>query len=180
MSHSLGPTCVRAAVLGIPFRDFYEQGVRVFAFDLDNTLIAPGETEPASEILLMLREIALWEETTIVFASNNPKDRSGIVPFPVVSVRPRSRWHWLICRKPQRRYFRMVLDATREDPENILMIGDKYGRDIVGARRVGMLAALVLPIGPDLLPDRLSGLRWRERRLLLTRYGIDLLDLDGS
>lgn len=172
MPRYLKPSMVFSSVLEIPFRELFDRGVRHFVFDLDNTLVRQGGTVPDRRIVAALEGIVSMG-SKVYFASNNPKDRSNILPFPVQSIHPRSRLEWLFARKPFKRYYRKVLKMTgAESPLEVVMIGDKYVKDINGARQVGMLAVLVNPIGRDLSFDRYSGLRWRENRLLRKRFGI--------
>lgn len=43
-----------------------------------------------------------------------------------------------LCRKPCAGIFEEALAQDGVRPEQAIMVGDKYGKDIVGARRVGM------------------------------------------
>ena len=56
--------------------------------------------------------------------------------------------------KPDPRIFQLALSAVGCGPGEALMVGDSLWRDVVGARRVGLMAALVLrgPDGPVELP----------------------------
>jgi HAD superfamily hydrolase (TIGR01662 family) len=52
------------------------------------------------------------------------------------------------CRKPCAAIFRRALaDDHVRDPAKALMVGDKYSKDVVGARRVGMRSYHVTPRG---------------------------------
>jgi HAD superfamily hydrolase (TIGR01662 family) len=43
-----------------------------------------------------------------------------------------------LCRKPCRPIFTEALSQDGVSPQNAIMVGDKYAKDIVGGRRVGM------------------------------------------
>lgn len=43
-----------------------------------------------------------------------------------------------LCRKPCEPIFAAALSQDGVSPQNAMMVGDKYSKDIVGARRVGM------------------------------------------
>ena len=70
------------------------------------------------------------------------------------------------CKKPQRRIFRLALEALGVEPSEALHVGDRYLTDVWGARRAGLLTCLKLghrsyplpPVRPDFRIRRLAEL----------------------
>ncbi len=75
----------------------------------------------------------------------------------------------VVIGKPEAPIFRLALERLKADPDHAMMIGDRLDTDIVGAKRLGMRAVLVLtgvtstpptssPLAPDLVVDTLQSL----------------------
>jgi putative hydrolase of the HAD superfamily len=60
-------------------------------------------------------------------------------------------------RKPHRRFFEAVLEASGFAPEEVLYVGDDHDNDVAGARAVGMRAVLLDRAGSS-GPDALASL----------------------
>lgn len=75
-------------------------------------------------------------------------------------------------QKPASRPFHWALKQMQGSAENTAMIGDQVFTDILGAKRVGMVAVLVTPLGPDHWATTLSRRRCKER-LLIKELGLE-------
>lgn len=112
----------------------------------------------------------------ICFPSNNPAARPGLITCEHKVFKPRSHLEWLFVKKPDPGYYRRVLEYTGADPSEVVMVGDKYLRDVNGALNAGIREAyLVVPMGERDLPlDELLGLRQKEADILWENFGITL------
>ncbi len=67
-------------------------------------------------------------------------------------------------RKPERLPFEKALKALKVRPEEALMVGDMPGRDIVGAKRLGMIPVFALYGNDKVRPGR-SGAHFEIRKI---------------
>jgi HAD superfamily phosphatase (TIGR01668 family) len=119
------------------------QGIRALLLDLDNTLTAwrGYEMTPAAQAWLE----QATRDFRVCLVSNQIKGRRVrriAAQFGIPCV------HGLgPAGKPGRGIFRRAVAQTGIPPEQTAMIGDQMFSDICGARRCGMYAILVEPIG---------------------------------
>lgn len=119
------------------------RGLRALLLDLDNTLTVWRGYEMTPELEAWLAEAKRHFRLCLV--SNQIKgrrvheiaDRLGIP-----CVHGLGPWG-----KPGRRIFRRALALTGSSPAQTAMIGDQMFADICGARRAGLYAILVEPVG---------------------------------
>lgn len=124
---------VSSIVLLAALELFYEQEIK-------NTRLYPGVKEALQELRDMGLKLAL---TTNSF--HTPKQDKII---DVLGIRP---FFEEICisasvgfRKPDTRFFRAVSFTHTTPPSRLCVVGDKYNRDILGAKRLGALSVLCL------------------------------------
>jgi HAD superfamily phosphatase (TIGR01668 family) len=158
------PDLLVSSVIEVPFREFAEKGIKVFIFDIDNTLTAQGGTKIKKALAEKIKEAAGCGK--IIIATNNSHDRSNIFPVPVKVFKPKNFGQWLYFRKPFNNYYRALVKEIGCQPDEALMIGDKYFFDINPAKRWGLKAVLVNPIGKDLWGDRFLKIRKYEEKVL--------------
>lgn len=173
MSH-MRPTGVLPSIMELPYEDLLDTGIRCFFFDCDNTLFPNRGRRVCEEYDERLNEI--YEAGGVIcFATNSPQERKSLTTAPHRIFQPSSNLDWLLCRKPYRNYYERALQLMGAQPQESVMIGDKYGRDVNGALNAGFAAAyLVRPMGEDLLFDRLTHLREREARILWEEFWIPM------
>jgi len=158
------PDFIASSVSEIDFKVLWQHGLTTVLVDVDNTLVSFGARELHSSAALYLEEARKKGYIkTFAIASNSRRDIGHIsaVLKPDAVFQPRG-----LSYKPFRSYYRRVLRELGANPEQTLMIGDRLIQDVWGARRSGIKAVLVKPLGRDLWLDRLILTRWRERRLL--------------
>ena len=114
-------------------------GIKAVILDIDDTLVAHGETRLSSEILAWLKDIDN-HDIKIAFLSNNKIERhKGLVPG-IKTLYVSS------AAKPRRHGYRQIIDKLNIKPSEALMIGDQLFTDIWGACRSGCRSVLVVPL----------------------------------
>lgn len=135
------PNYYASGVLDINYAELYKNGIRCIAFDVDGTITKSGATtiKPAdSKKLLSLLKAARIHRC--ILASNSERDLSMIISkLPgFTTVQPHTH-----APKQFRPFYQSVVNSAHCQPEQIVMIGDRYVQDIVGAKRSGLRAVLI-------------------------------------
>ncbi len=151
----------------IDFAELKKQGIKVVAFDADNTLISfslsPFHPKKIDNRLLKKMQKHRKKFDKWIIASNRPSNDLQELAASISAQVVRAS---LRTRKPRKAYFNQVVARAGCKPENIAMVGDKLMADIYGANRMGMISVLVRPVGSDNPLDRIVQTRRFERRLL--------------
>ena len=158
------PDFIASSVREIDFKVLWQHGLTTVLIDVDNTLVSFGAREIHSSAAPYLEEARKRGYIkTLAIASNSRRDIGHIADAlrPDAVFQPRG-----FSYKPFRSYYQRVLKEIGADPERTLMIGDRLIQDVWGARRSGIKAVLVKPLGRDLWLDKVILTRWREKRLL--------------
>ena len=117
-----------------------EMGIRLLISDLDNT-IATYENEVPDEKMQAWADDLRENGITLVIVSNNKEARVSKFCIPFGTD------HFWKSGKPSRRTIRKVMEKYGETRETTALIGDKIVTDIIGAKRSGVLAIKVPPLG---------------------------------
>lgn len=161
------PDYFAQGVYDIDFAKLKKDGIKVIAFDADNTLISfslsPFHPKHIDKKLLkkMQKNRKLFDKWII--ASNRP---TNDLQELATSVQAQVVRAGILLRKPRKAYFKQVVIRANVAPEQIAMVGDKLIADMFGANRVGMKTVLVRPVGADNPIDRIFQTRRIERWLL--------------
>lgn len=139
LSDFLIPDLICDTVYDVPFSSFVEKGVRVIAFDIDNTLVpydVPSAPEELKNFLLSLKE----KGVEIAFVSNNTPERVALFnePFGFFTVPD--------AHKPLRSALKPVLRQFGVKASQVLLVGDQLLTDVLTARAWGAFAVTVPPI----------------------------------
>jgi HAD superfamily phosphatase (TIGR01668 family) len=107
--------------------------------DLDNTLIEPGEKKLGARVLKWI-ESARDMGFSVCILSNSPRNRvvrvsSGVGIYAVASA-----------RKPAEAGFLKALRLMGLKPSQACAIGDQLFTDVLGAKRLGIMAIYTSPI----------------------------------
>lgn len=169
------PTGILTTITELPYRELMNEGIRHFWFDKDRTVV-PQHGHKVSPEYDEFFQALVAAGGKVCFPSNNPAARPGLVTCEHKVFRPRSYLEWPFMKKPDPRYYRRALEFTGANPNEVVMIGDKYLRDVNGALNAGIREAyLVVPMGDRDLPlDELLGLRQKEADILWENFGITL------
>jgi HAD superfamily phosphatase (TIGR01668 family) len=119
------------------------QGKRALLLDLDNTLTVWRGYEISPELEAWLEQAK--RDFRLCLVSNQVKGRRVreiAARLGIPCVHGLGPWG-----KPGRGIFRRAAEQTGLPPEQTAMIGDQMFADVCGARRAGMYAILVEPVG---------------------------------
>jgi hypothetical protein len=108
-------------------------GVRLLLCDLDYTL-APRQVERPDDA----REAGI----TVMILSNNRSSRRVETFCGDLGIRYVGH-----AGKPGTKGYRQAMEQAGETPEHTAMVGDKLLTDVLGAKRSGVLALMVEPLG---------------------------------
>ena len=139
LSHYLIPDRMYDTVYSIPFSEFYEKGIRVIVFDIDNTLVPYSILVPDERIknfLFSVREMGF----EIAFVSNNTPQRVETFNEPLGFFAVPD------AHKPEKRALSPVLAHFGVTPSQLLFVGDQLLTDVLSARVHGAMAVTVSPI----------------------------------
>ena len=118
-----------------------ERGVRLLLCDLDYTLAPRSVSAPDGALRAWLdrcREAGV----TVAILSNNRSPRRVEAFCGALGI-----WYVGHAGKPSVKGFRRAMDQAGAGPEETAMLGDKLLTDVLGARRSGVKALMVEPLG---------------------------------
>lgn len=118
-----------------------ERGVRLLLCDLDYTLAPRSVSRPDGELRRWLEECRAAGVTVAILSNNRSTRRveafCGELGISYVGH----------AGKPAVRGYRQAMDRAGSDPAHTAMLGDKLLTDVLGAKRSGVLALMVEPLG---------------------------------
>ena len=117
------------------------RGIRLLLCDLDYTLAPRSVAEPDEELRTWLEELRRSGVTVMILSNNRSPKR---VERFCSSLGIRYVGH---AGKPSRRGYQEAMAIAGTAPESTAMLGDKLLTDVLGARRSGVWALMVEPIG---------------------------------
>lgn len=116
-------------------------GVRLLLCDLDYTLAPRSVRTPDRELTAWLEEQKRAGITVMILSNNRSGKRveefCGRLGIPYVGH----------AGKPSTRGYRQAMALAGTDAAHTAMLGDKLLTDVLGARRSGVLALMVEPLG---------------------------------
>ena len=149
-------------VWDIDLDELSRRGIAGIIVDIDNT-IAPWGTYDLSERAAEWLERARNRGFGVCLLTNNHRSRADwfarALGLPAVCgwVKP---WRW---------GYRRAMHILGTRPDSTVMVGDQLFTDILGAKRLGIHAILVSPLGDKELPH--TRFKRRLERFLLGRKG---------
>lgn len=118
-----------------------ELGVRLLLCDLDYTL-APRSVEQPDGTLRAWLDACRASGITVMILSNNRSTRRVEVFCGELGI-----CYVGHAGKPGTRGYRQAMEQAGQPPERTAMVGDKLLTDVLGAKRSGVLALMVEPLG---------------------------------
>ncbi len=145
------------SVSAIDVADLRAHGIDGAIIDLDNTLVAYRMLEPSFAEADWVRAAgAAGLQIVIVTNNATPWARAVAATFGVPCITN--------ARKPFRAGFRRALDLLALPRERVVVIGDQFFTDVLGAKMCGLAVILVPPLA-DGDPLSTRPLRWLARAL---------------
>lgn len=118
-----------------------ERGVRLLLCDLDYTLAPRSVDRPGGELHQWLEDCRAAGVAVAILSNNRSTRRveafCGELGIPYVGH----------AGKPAVRGYRQAMEQAGTDAAHTAMLGDKLLTDVLGARRSGVLALMVEPLG---------------------------------
>lgn len=118
-----------------------DMGVRLLLCDLDYTL-APRRMERPDDALRAWIEACRAAGIEVTILSNNRSSRRVETFCSDLGIRYVGH-----AGKPGTKGFRQAMEQAGEPPEHTAMVGDKLLTDVLGAKRSGVMALMVEPLG---------------------------------
>ena len=118
-----------------------ELDVRLLLCDLDYTL-APRSVEKPDDSLHTWLDDCKKAGITVMILSNNRSTRRVETFCGELGIQYVGH-----AGKPSPRGYRQAMEQAGERPEHTAMLGDKLLTDVLGAKRAGVLALMVEPLG---------------------------------
>jgi HAD superfamily phosphatase (TIGR01668 family) len=115
-------------------------GIRALIMDLDNTVAAYNTMLPDDKVMEWFKTLR-QAGIPIAVVSNNSEARVSRFCLPLGIP------HFWEGGKPSPRIIRKAMEEIGAKPEYTAMVGDKLLTDVWGARRCGITAILVKPVG---------------------------------
>lgn len=161
----LAPREVAASAYDIDPEALARRAIRGVIVDLDNTLVAWGETRPDPRLKGWLEALARHGLRACI-ASNALEGRArAFAQAAGVPVIPKAG-------KPRARAFLRAMEVLGTAPETTAVVGDQLFTDILGGNRLGCWTILVAPVNPREFPGtRLTRLLEGGTKRLLRRLG---------
>lgn len=116
-------------------------GVRLLLCDLDYTLAPRSVKKPDNTLRKWIEDCRAAGVTVMILSNNRSKER---VETFCGKLGIRYVGH---AGKPQTKGYRQAMELAGETPEHTAMLGDKLLTDMLGAKRSGVLALMVEPLG---------------------------------
>lgn len=116
-----------------------EEGIKVIASDLDNTIVAHNDPHSSRIVKEQLDKIKMLGFEFVIISNNN---KGRVEKF----CRDLDVKHYSNAMKPLKKTFKKMLidlDCTNEE---IVLIGDQVLTDIIGSNRMNIQSILVEPI----------------------------------
>jgi HAD superfamily phosphatase (TIGR01668 family) len=138
------PDFIAASVRDIDFHFLRELGVTTCLVDLDGTVVE----RDTYEVDPILAQTLARSGLDVHIATNRPLSRD--LKNLKSDLGAKSVIHPKGLRgKPTIQYYHTALQGLEREPQQVVMIGDRYIQDILGANRAGIYSLLVYKLGPS-------------------------------
>lgn len=136
------PDFIAMSVATINFKHLRQLGITTCFVDLDGTVVDSGAFKVDATVALALKQSGM----RVMIATNRPRQRDLL--NLQADLHAEAVIHpTFLGSKPAKRYYRQALRAHGLQPTEVVMIGDHFVQDIVGANRAGIHSLLVFKLG---------------------------------
>ncbi|MEG0283920.1 MAG: YqeG family HAD IIIA-type phosphatase [Erysipelotrichales bacterium] len=125
-----------AKVYDIDFNKIKSEGIKLVAFDLDNTLVPHDILDAPSEVASLFNKVKELGFSVIVLSNNKEERVQRFTQDLEVE-------YYFNARKPLAKTFKLILSDHNVKPSELCLIGDQIMTDIWGANRIGIMSVLV-------------------------------------
>lgn len=151
---------VNGDVTAIDLDALWQQGIRGFIFDLDNTVMAPHTGILWDSVTQWLSQLNACGFKSVILTNNKRADycekAGAVLNMPVIHT----------AAKPSQRQFRRAVALLELSVADIAVVGDRPLTDILGGQRLGAYTILVNPLTAQTEKPIIKLLRRLERSLI--------------
>lgn len=144
---SLKPDFIAHSIADIDFAYLRQLGITTCFIDLDGTVVDRGSYDVDPSLKANLKQSRM----DIKIATNRPRSRSLKKLKEDLSASGVIHPHGLYG-KPSKRYISYALKECGLQKEEVVMIGDRFIQDILGANRSGIYSLAVYKLGRSVGP----------------------------
>jgi HAD superfamily phosphatase (TIGR01668 family) len=156
------PDYIAQSITDVNFKHLATQGIKAVFVDLDGTVVARGRYDVDPKI----SEVLSSQPLRVYIATNRPKSRDLKNLKELLNadgvIHPRG-----VASKPFPAYFKTACQEHGLRPSEVVMIGDRYIQDIIGANSAGLTTVVVYKL--DKPTNWIDGLLSQLEQKLTTR-----------
>lgn len=127
------------SIFDVDFEKLKEQGIKVVACDLDNTLVPHDVTLPTKEVSELVKKVNDLGMKFIIL-SNNKEQRVQTFADPL------NIDYYFSSRKPLKKNFLRLMHDNHITNKQLCLIGDQLMTDVYGANKLGIMSIFVEPL----------------------------------
>ena len=150
------PYMYKKDIYEIDYKKLKQNGIKCILFDLDNTLIEANNSKPTKKVKNFLEKLS--KEFKVLIISNSPKTRLKKITKELKVD------FYSFSMKPLKRNFKKVIKDYSFSNDEIILIGDQFVTDILGANRMKIKTILVDPLSNDLVVTKFN--RYLENKII--------------
>lgn len=145
------------SIFYVNFEKLKEEGIKVIACDLDNTLVPHYEKVPDEKVHELIAKIKQLGFIFVILSNNKEVRVKTFASALNVD-------YYFASRKPLKKNFIKLFKHYQVMPEQVCLIGDQFMTDVWGANRLGVTSVYVEPLAEkDIIYTKFN--RFFERRV---------------
>lgn len=146
------------SIFDINFDLLKEQGIKLIACDLDNTLVPHDILDATQEVISLVNHINDLGMAMVVLSNNKYKRVKRFCEKLDIKF-------YYSSKKPLRKNFLRILNDYKLDPSEMCLIGDQIMTDVFGANRMNIMSIFVEPLAHrDIIYTKVN--RQLEKRMI--------------
>lgn len=136
------PNIMIKSIFDIPLMKLQAKGIKVIAFDLDNTLTPWRDPNISDETYAWFSRLSQYQIAACILSNNN--DQRVRVVAEKIGIPYISR-----ANKPLKSGYKKFLRLLHIEASQAAMVGDQLFTDIWGANRAGLYTILIDPVSKN-------------------------------
>ncbi len=142
MKNKQFPDMYAKSIISINYDKLLKLGIKTILFDLDNTIVEPGHKIITKELKELFNK--LKKDFNCIVLSNTIKAKKINNFCNQLDVK-----YIYFALKPLPFGYIRAKKLHSSKPNEIVMVGDQYFTDVVGAKKMGYFTILVDQVGPN-------------------------------
>lgn len=127
------------SIFDVDFQKLKDEGIRVIACDLDNTLVPHDVTLPSDDVINLVKKVNDLGMKFVIL-SNNKEGRVQTFATPLDID------FYFSSRKPLKKNFLRIMHDNHITNKQLCLIGDQLMTDVYGANKLGIMSIFVEPL----------------------------------